>query len=131
MYALDYSAIVRERFERPHNAGRLFGAVVTGAAGDEGDGTRVELDFRLRDGIVERARFRAYGCPHTIAAASWVAEAAEGKSLADTGWLDPLELAEMLDVPQHKLGVLLVVEDALRAAADAARGKDGSLRGGS
>jgi NifU-like protein involved in Fe-S cluster formation len=131
MYALDYSTIVRERFERPHNAGRLFGPVVTGAAGDETEGTRVELDFRLRDGVVERARFRAYGCPHAIAAASWVAESAEGRSLDDTSWLDPLRLAEILDVPQHKLGVLLVVEDALKAAAEAARDGVATLRGGS
>lgn len=119
MYSLEYSDMVRDRFDRPHNAGRLFGTVVTGRAGDEALGTRVELDFRIRDGVVERGRFRAYGCPHAIAAASWVAEAAEGRTLADTGWLDPLRLAELLEVPQHKLGVLLVVEDALR---DAGRG---------
>jgi NifU-like protein involved in Fe-S cluster formation len=130
MYELDYSQIVRERFEKPHNAGRLFGPVVTGAAGDEARGTRVELDFRVRDGIVEHGRFRAYGCPHAIAAASWVAEAAEGRSLEDTGWLDPHRLAEIMDVPQHKLGVLLVVEDALRAAAAAAREAATPIRAG-
>ena len=47
MYSLDYSQIVRERFERPPNAGRLFGSVVTGKAGDPSHGTRVEFDFRL------------------------------------------------------------------------------------
>jgi hypothetical protein len=31
--------------------------------------------------------------------------------------MDPLKLAGMLDVPEHKLGVLLVVQDALEAAA--------------
>ena len=71
MYSLDYSEIVRDRFEKPRNAGRLFGPVVTGSAGDEARGTRVEFDFRLRDGVVERGRFRAYGCPHAIAASSW------------------------------------------------------------
>ena len=116
MYSLDYSEIVRDRFEKPRNAGRLFGPVVTGSAGDEARGTRVEFDFRLRDGVVERGRFRAYGCPHAIAASSWVAESAEGRRLRDTSWLDPLRLAEILDVPQHKLGVLLVVEDALQDA---------------
>ncbi len=116
MYSLDYSDIVKDRFEKPRNAGRLFGRVITGAAGDESRGTRVELDFQLRDGVVERGRFRAYGCPHAIAAASWVAEAAEGRRLTDADWLDPLELAEVLEVPQHKLGVLLVVEDALKDA---------------
>lgn len=117
MEALDYSEMVMDRFERPVNAGRLHGRDVTGVAGDESLGTRVEFDFRVRRGVVERGTFRAYGCPHAIAAASWVAEAAEGRRLKDTGWLDALELARVLALPDHKLGVLLVVEDALRDAA--------------
>ena len=50
MYSLDYSQIVRDRFDRPHNAGRLFGRVIRGIAGDEAIGTRVEFDFRLLPG---------------------------------------------------------------------------------
>lgn len=124
MDALDYSQTVRERFERPFNAGRLLGRVVSGGAGDESHGTRVEFDFRLRDGIVEEAAFRAYGCPHAIAAASWVAERASGHALSDTRWMDPLALAEMLEVPDYKLGVLLVVQDALEDAASKAPGTE-------
>ncbi len=115
---LDYSPLVRERFERPANAGRLLGDAVRGAAGERSNGTRVEFDFRLRDGRVERARFRAYGCPHAIAAASWVAEHAEGRDLKAGSWPDPLELAQILGLPEHKLGVLLVVEDAVRDAVN-------------
>jgi nitrogen fixation NifU-like protein len=122
MDALEYSQTVKERFERPSNAGRLLGRVVSGGAGDESHGTRVEFDFRLRDGIVEEAAFRAYGCPHAIAAASWVAERASGRALNDTRWMDPLALAEKLEVPDYKLGVLLVVQDALRDAASRAPG---------
>lgn len=117
MDALEYSREVRERFERPVNAGRLLGRVVSGGAGDEARGTRVEFDFRASGGLVEKGVFRAYGCPFAIAAASWVAEQAEGRSLADTSWMDPLSLASKLKVPDHKLGVLLVVQDALRDAA--------------
>lgn len=120
MESLSYSALVRERFEKPGNAGRLLGDVVTGMAGEKAHGARVEFDFRLRDGRVERARFRAYGCPHTIAAASWVAEQAEGRDLEEKGWLDPRALADVLELPEHKLGVLLVVEDALRDATSKA-----------
>ena len=125
MEALNYSEIVRERFERPIRAGRLLGRVVSGVAGDVEHGTRIEFDFRVRSGIVEEASFRAYGCPHAIAAASWVAESAEGRSLRDTDWLDPLDLARLLDLPEHKLGVMLVVEDALRNAAGSAPGETG------
>lgn len=120
MEDLSYSALVRERFEKPGNAGRLLGDVVTGMAGEKAHGARVEFDFRLRDGRVERARFRAYGCPHTIAAASWVAEQAEGRDLEEQGWLDPHALADVLELPEYKLGVLLVVEDALRDATSKA-----------
>jgi NifU-like protein involved in Fe-S cluster formation len=119
---LNYSTLVRDRFERPVNAGRLLGDAVRGAAGEKSLGIRVEFDLRLRGGRVERARFRAYGCPHAIAAASWVAEQAEGRSLAADEWLDPLQLADVLELPEHKLGVLLVVEDAFRDAASKARG---------
>lgn len=117
MDTLDYSAQVKERFERPSNAGRLLGQVVSGGAGDESSGVRVEFDFRLRGDTVEQGAFRAYGCPHTIAAASWVAEQAQGRPLVDTSWLDPLSLAATLEVPDHKLGVLLVVQDALEDTA--------------
>ena len=125
MDALEYSSKVMERFERPVNAGRLLGRVVSGGAGDQSLGTRVEFDFRLRDGVVEEAAFRAYGCPHAIAAASWVAERASGRALRDTGWMDPLALAETLDVPDYKLGVLLVVQDALEDAATKTPGAGG------
>ncbi|UCC14135.1 MAG: iron-sulfur cluster assembly scaffold protein [Gammaproteobacteria bacterium] len=117
MDSLDYSQQVRDRFERPANAGRLLGPVISGAAGEEGLGTRVEFDFRLRSGTVEESAFRVYGCPHAIAAASWVAENARDRRLDDTSWMDPLRLAALLEVPEHKLGVLLVVQDALEAAA--------------
>ena len=120
MDALDYSRQVRDRFDRPVYAGRLLGPVVSGVAGDEAHGTRVEFDFRLREGIVEESAFRAYGCPHAIAAASWVAETARGRRLAHTDWMNPLELAGLLQVPEYKLGVLLVVQDALVSAADSA-----------
>jgi len=50
-----------------------------------------------------------------IAAASWVAEHAEGRALGELDWLDPRALAATLEAPAHKLGNLLVVEDAFRA----------------
>jgi len=115
---LDYSGEVRQRFETAPRHGRIFAPAAErlhGAAGDVASGVRVEFDARVRAGRIVECRFRAYGCPHVIAAASWVAEQAEGRSAHDPDWVDPRRLAEFLEAPPHKLGNLLVVEDAFRA----------------
>lgn len=116
--ALDYSGEVRHRFETAPRHGRILAAAserLHGAAGQVSSGVRVEFDARVRAGRIVECRFRAYGCPHVIAAASWVAEQAEGRSALDADWVDPRRLAAFLEAPPHKLGSLLVVEDAFRA----------------
>jgi NifU-like protein involved in Fe-S cluster formation len=116
-----YSELVREHFERPQRAGRLAGPDVRqGAAGSTERGVWVEFSVRVAEGRIADARFRAYGCPHTIAAASWVTQHLIGQPLAQAAELDPLELGETLDAPAEKLGNLLVVEDALRDCLDPA-----------
>ena len=110
-----YSELVLEHFDRPRLAGRLAGTNVRqGSAGSTDRGVWVEFSVRVAEGRVAEARFRAYGCPHTIAAASWVAEHLIGQPLERAGVLDPLDLGERLEAPAEKLGNLLVVEDALR-----------------
>lgn len=115
---LEYSSEVRQRFERLPRHGRIFGELserLAGAAGNMAHGVRVEFEARVRAGRISECRFRAYGCPHVIAAASWVAEHAEGRAADDVAWVDPRKIAALLDAPAHKLGNLLVVEDAFRA----------------
>jgi NifU-like protein involved in Fe-S cluster formation len=121
---LEYSGEVQQRFETAPRHGRVLAPSSErwfGAAGEIGRGVRVEFEARVRSGKIAECRFRAYGCPHVIAAASWVAEQAEGRATADRGWLDPRRLAEFLKAPPHKLGSLLVVEDAFHACMQGGR----------
>jgi NifU-like protein involved in Fe-S cluster formation len=114
---LKYSGEVRHRFETAPRHGRILAAPserLSGGAGETGRGVRVEFEARVRGGVIAECRFRAFGCPHVIAAASWVAEQAEGRAVGESDWLDPRRLAELLEVPAYKLGSLLVVEDAFR-----------------
>lgn len=120
----EYSSEVQRRFERAPRLGRLASQLpgrVSGAAGDVRQGVRVAFEARVAEGRIVECRFRAYGCPHVIAAASWVAEHAEGRPAGEAGWPDPRALAQLLEVPPHKLGSLLVVEDAFRACMAAPR----------
>jgi NifU-like protein involved in Fe-S cluster formation len=95
-------------------------AVTRGAAGSRQRGTWIQFDlaWRLSCGpaIIESARFLAFGCPHTIAVAAWVAERAAGRGPDPALPESPAALAERFAVPTEKLGRLLLVEDAWAAA---------------
>jgi NifU-like protein involved in Fe-S cluster formation len=69
------------------------------------------------DRLVE-VRYRAYGCPYTLAACEWLAQQLESGGRDSIG--GPAEWAQKLRIPPARLGRLLVVEDALRAALAAA-----------
>ena len=88
-----------------------------GMAGREAEGTRVSFELQGDgSGIVKSARFTVYGCPHTVAVTAWLCDVLEG-SRFDAGIPgNPAVWAEKFQVPTEKLGRLLVVEDALRAA---------------
>lgn len=65
---------------------------------------------------VRAVRFLAFGCPHVIAVADWVANAAVGRE-AGRALPDSIHsLRERFGVPVEKTGRLLVIEDAWIAA---------------
>ncbi len=88
-----------------------------GAAGDADHGARVELEFMVEQGRVARGRFRAFGCPHLVAAASWVTDRLRGANRDDLAAWDWREAAEALEVPAAKFGRLLTLQDAVRDVA--------------
>jgi hypothetical protein len=92
-----------------------------GRAGRRTDGTEVCFELRIARGTVKSARFSAYGCPHTVAVCAWLCEVLEGAPLAAGAPGDPASWADKFAVPAEKLGRLLIVEDALRAALGYAR----------
>jgi cysteine desulfurase len=84
-----------------------------GEAGGPGQEVWVRFKLQVADGVVKSVLFKAYGCPHTLGVAAWVAERLCGRGRADLAPGTPAEWAEALAVPVEKLGRLLVVEDAL------------------
>ncbi|MBA3564914.1 MAG: iron-sulfur cluster assembly scaffold protein [Gammaproteobacteria bacterium] len=116
MFGFSYSRAVLESFEHPLHAGRARGdpaELIVGRAGSMKAGALVELSLRVAPGGVTEARFRAFGCPHTIAAASRVAQQIEGQPIEALEGFDIQAIADELEVPAGKLGRLLIVADAL------------------
>lgn len=114
-----YGAAVRAHLRSLAGAGDLppGPAVFSGTAGDAEQGAEVRFQFRLEGERVAEARFRAFGCPHFVAAASWLTERLQGACRADLEAWDWQEAAAALEVPPAKFGRLLTLQDALRDAA--------------
>jgi NifU-like protein involved in Fe-S cluster formation len=101
-------------------------AVVSGSAGNVEHGAEVRLQFRVEGGRVRESRFRAFGCPHFLAVASWLTERLQGAGRADLEAWDWREAAEALEVPPAKFGRLVTLQDAVRDAVRNWPGETGS-----
>lgn len=116
-----YSAAVRQHFLESDYCGDLSsgdGRVATGEAGEIAHGAAVRLAARVEDGRVLEMRFRAFGCPHLVAALDITCARSEGRDVADLKDFSAADTLEMLDVPIGKMGRLLLVEDAIQSLVD-------------
>lgn len=107
-----YSERVRALFASPLHAGSMstpYRVLV------DDQGIRIELSATLDGDVIQRLRFRAWGCPHVVAAAEWICTQLEGESAARLQDFAITELMQSLAVPVEKSGRILVVEDAVRA----------------
>jgi NifU-like protein involved in Fe-S cluster formation len=114
-----YSAEVLRRLRETPGAGDLAAddRILCGRAGEREQGVEVQLVCAVAAGRVTAARFRAYGCPHVIAAASWLTERVQGADRENLLAWDWREAAAALEVPPAKFGRLLTLQDALREIA--------------
>ena len=118
---MKYSELTLHYFETAPAAGVLTGPdVYRGAAGSRAQGTWVQFDLQVNGGIIQAARFLAFGCPHTIAVSAWVAEHAGGAVIRVALPEGVPELSERFAVPPEKRGRLLIIEDAWVAAVTGA-----------
>ncbi|HEY6925228.1 MAG TPA: aminotransferase class V-fold PLP-dependent enzyme, partial [Steroidobacteraceae bacterium] len=107
------SSQVRNGGAAGHSGGEI--AVLTGEAGGPTQETWVRFHLTIAGDIVKAARFKAYGCPHTLDVAQWLSDRLVGRRRDEGVPGNPASWAETLDVPIERLGRLLVVEDALLA----------------
>jgi hypothetical protein len=68
---------------------------------------------------MRRLRFRAFGCPHLIAAAEELCSRCEGGPPGALQDVPVAHLMELLQVPVEKTGRMLLLEDAAHSLARA------------
>lgn len=75
----------------------------------------LRLALRREGNRVADARFRAYGCPATIAVGAWIAQWSVGRSLSELAALRAADLRQALEIPEDRAHCALLGEDALKA----------------
>jgi len=125
-----YSDRVLDHYENPRNVGSLDVAdpqVGTGMVGAPACGDVMRLQIRVgEDGVIQDARFKTYGCGSAIASSSLVTEWLKGRTLDQALEIQNTAIAEELALPPVKLHCSVLAEDAIRAAIDDLRQKQGA-----
>ena len=112
-----YSETVVEHATNPRNVGALEGADGVGADGNPVYGNLVRIYVAVAAGHVRAARFKAFGCSATIAAASMATELATGAPLAAARALDAAAIEGALGgLPPEKRYCAGVAASALQRA---------------
>lgn len=118
---MDYGAEVLRRFRAPARVGAFppdASGIVAATAEDRSQNVWVRFQVRAEDRSIVDLRFNVYGCPHTVAAADWVAEQLVGRPTESLRSLDVRAAAEALELPREKIGKILRIEDALLRCAE-------------
>ncbi|MDR3087382.1 MAG: Fe-S cluster assembly scaffold IscU [Azoarcus sp.] len=124
-----YSDKVLDHYENPRNVGSFAQdeeGVATGMVGAPACGDVMKLQIKVgKDGVIEDARFKTYGCGSAIASSSLVTEWVKGKTLDEALTIKNSRIAEELALPPVKIHCSVLAEDAIRAAVDDYRKKHG------
>ena len=122
-----YSDKVLDHYENPRNVGTLDKddvSVGTGMVGAPACGDVMKLQIKVnKDGIIEDAKFKTYGCGSAIASSSLVTEWVKGKTLDEARTIKNSDIAEELALPPVKIHCSVLAEDAIKAAIEDFQGK--------
>lgn len=125
-----YSDKVIEHYTHPRNVGTLDKSsenVGTGLVGapECGDVMRLQIQVNPVTGMIEDAKFKTFGCGSAIASSSLATEWLKGKSLDEAMAIDNMDIVEELALPPVKIHCSVLAEDAIHAAINDYRVKQG------
>ena len=124
-----YSDKVLDHYENPRNVGSFAkGAddVGTGMVGAPACGDVMKLQIKVgKDGVIEDAKFKTYGCGSAIASSSLVTEWVKGKTVDEAETIKNTDIAKHLALPPVKIHCSVLAEDAIKAAIADYRAKAG------
>ena len=116
-----YSDKVIDHYDNPRNVGSFDKneeGVGTGLVGAPACGDVMKLQIKVKDGVIEDAKFKTFGCGSAIASSSLITEMVKGKKLDDAEQIKNTEIASELSLPPVKIHCSVLAEDAIKAAVE-------------
>ena len=93
--------------------------VGTGLVGAPACGDVMKLQIKVnKDGIIEDAVFKTFGCGSAIASSSYATELVKGKKISEALKIKNNEIASYLKLPPVKLHCSMLAEEAIKAAVN-------------
>lgn len=124
-----YSEKVIDHYQNPKNVGTLDKSsknVGTGLVGAPECGDVMRLQIEVDEtGVIKDAKFKTFGCGSAIASSSLATEWLKGKSVDDALRIDNMAIVEELNLPPVKIHCSVLAEDAIKAAINDYRVKNG------
>jgi nitrogen fixation NifU-like protein len=125
-----YSEKVIDHYTNPKNVGTLDKGqknVGTGLVGapECGDVMRLQIEVDDATGLIRDAKFKTFGCGSAIASSSLATEWLKGKTIEEAITIDNMDIVEELHLPPVKIHCSVLAEDAIKAAINDYRKKNG------
>ena len=117
-----YSDKVLDHYENPRNVGTFAKDeaedVGTGLVGAPACGDVMRLQIKVKDGRIEDAKFKTFGCGSAIASSSLATEMIKGMTLDEAAQIKNTQIVEELNLPPVKIHCSVLAEDAIKAAIE-------------
>jgi len=114
-----YNDTVMDHFMNPRNMGDLPEADGVGEVGAAACGDIMKISLKIRDGKIEDARFKTFGCGSAIASSSMATELIKGRTIEEIKNFSNQEVVDALGgLPPVKIHCSVLAEEALKAAIE-------------
>ncbi|MBS1928493.1 MAG: Fe-S cluster assembly scaffold IscU [Chitinophagaceae bacterium] len=125
-----YSEKVIDHYHNPKNVGTLDKGkknVGTGLVGapECGDVMRLQIEVDETSRVITDAKFKTFGCGSAIASSSLATEWLKGRTVDEALKIDNMDIVEELNLPPVKIHCSVLAEDAIKAAINDYREKNG------
>lgn len=112
-----YSEKVFDHFKNPRNVGEIPDADGVGEVGNARCGDIMKMYLKIKDNVIEDAKFETFGCGSAIASSSMATTMIKGKTIEEALAITNKDVVDALDgLPAYKLHCSVLAEESIKSA---------------